>query len=111
MLYLIFCVLQGETSIIGAIRIDETETVGELKMQIKNKNPNDLANIAADNLTLYSIDVVCPDQNERANLLIQKTQQLTSLQPLDPLCTLSEVWKDGTPKGGMIHIMVQLPSK
>jgi hypothetical protein len=107
MLYPIFCVLQGDSDVIGPIKLDENETVGELREQIKNRSQTYLKDIDTFKLKLYRINVNSSDQNEQAKLLLQQAEDLSGLQPLDPMCKLSTVWEGNFPGGYAIHIMAQ----
>ncbi|PVG00476.1 hypothetical protein CPB86DRAFT_795743 [Serendipita vermifera] len=64
MLYSIFAVVQGEISIIRPIKLDETETIGELRKQIREEKMM-LRAFDADALNLYRADVAYSNQDER----------------------------------------------
>jgi CRISPR/Cas system-associated endoribonuclease Cas2 len=106
-IYEFFCFIPGVNSLFE-IEIEKDKSVDKLKQRIKKRKAALFANIDDDMLTLYRIEVTCPDQDERLNLLIQKAQKLT--RPLDPMLTMSQVWKDGAPQKGTVHIMARLPS-
>ena len=63
MMYTLFCMIEGQY-IPFSVKINETQSVDELKTEIRKKTSNRFRNIAADKLTLYKINVDASDRNK-----------------------------------------------
>jgi hypothetical protein len=106
MLYTISCILQGEIDAIEPIKIEETETVGELRAQIKEKREIELKDVPANKLRLYLINL--PNDHNLEENLNQRfnTEQLQDwLRPTTPL---NEVFSGALPPLEKVHILVKV---
>lgn len=104
--YEIFCLAFGE-KVPFVVNIAENKTVSHLKKAIKSKKPDTLANINANNLTLYLINISADEE-----LLKNVKERISTTPPpkaLDPILKLSTVFK-GTPAEEEIHILVKIPA-
>src|SRR5258707_3572755 len=101
----IFCILYGEEAPF-VVKVEGTLTVAELNQKIKDMKQNTLANLDANLLRLYKIDIVGPNPEERAKRIEQKVQTLRTRDVLDPLSTLARLYPSGPPPA-LIHIFVQ----
>lgn len=109
MLYEIFFVLQGEITIIGPIKLDENETISELRKKIKEEKAR-LRDADADALDLYSINATNNDLDvdDLMKKFEERMQDPTNKpRPLTPTSKLSKVWPHGPPED-IVHILVQL---
>jgi hypothetical protein len=107
-MYNIGCLLQGRSDPFP-VNIDETQTVGHLKKEIKKENSEALAAVDAMELKLYSVNITSDEPNKQnyTKQVDNIFQNLSEHKPLDPLHELSEI-KKGFPEG-MVHILVPLP--
>ena len=111
----IFCTIHGgnpASSQSFSVKIDENETVGELKDYILQKKPKSLANVEADELILYKINAF-GDTTEERNKSLQKeilrVQELRGDGELDICETISSVFLGGSPPPKTYHILAVLP--
>src|SRR5688572_17453565 len=79
------CIVQGSQSVFP-VKIERTESVGYLKEQIFAKKPMTFADIEADELELWMVDVPASNLNQ-----ISTANGITKLS--DATCPLSEVFK------------------
>jgi hypothetical protein len=106
-MYTIFCLLEGRGGPFP-VDINETQTVAHLKDAIKTKKSVALADVDADDLTLYHVNLKYVNSDEQARIT-QVKEALKGSEPLGPLRKLSNI-KDGFPEDeDLVHIIVQLP--
>jgi hypothetical protein len=107
-MYNIVCLLQGRSDPFP-VNIDETQTVGHLKKEIRKENSEALAAVDAVELKLYYINITSDEPNKQnyTKQVDNIFQNLSECKPLDPLNKLSKIEK-GFPKG-RVHIFVPLP--
>jgi hypothetical protein len=106
-MYTIFCLFEDRGGPFP-VDIDETRTVGHLKKAIKQEKPVDLADVDADHLNLYHVNLKYVNSDEQARITRVK-EALKGLEPLGPLRKLSNI-EDGFPEDeDSVHIIVQLP--
>ncbi|KAI9451091.1 hypothetical protein F5148DRAFT_1240528, partial [Russula earlei] len=86
------------------VKIEESETVGDLKKAILRENPNDFKDIDARRLVLYQVDLRYGENLEDAAK--QATKDLDPLK--DPLSLLSEIFLTAVPSK-TISIVVENP--
>jgi hypothetical protein len=96
----LFCLVQGAPTAFP-VDIDSSLTVGHLKDAIKAKKANDFANIDADRLRLWKVEI------QVGNDVIQG-QALEDDSQLPPTDYLDEHWTD-TPLRKHIHVIIKLP--
>ena len=103
----IFCIVYGDNAAFP-VTFDAAQTVGELKEAIKVKKHNMMANIDADELELYRLDIAERDREKRnrriEEVLLKKPDPLYSTDEMGDLYPPS-----APPVKGMIHILVILP--
>jgi hypothetical protein len=111
--YKLFCFLVGGNGVF-LVNIDKTETVGDLKKEIKKEKPADLRDIDADKLTLFEAEVEVKgpytrqQRTEILNHLNQLSQNLTPDNALLEEMLLSEIHCEPSP-GKKHYIIVQAP--
>jgi hypothetical protein len=105
-MYKIFCLLKDRGGPFS-VKIDETETVDDLKCAIKDKNQMDLAGVDSKYLNLYLEDIKTDNSNYMAQAN-DKFKKLSELDPLSPLAELRSVF-GGSPARLTIHILVTFP--
>jgi uncharacterized protein YbdZ (MbtH family) len=98
----LFCLVQGAPTAFS-VDIDRSLTVGHLKNAIKAKKANDFANIDADKLRLWKVEI--PVGND-----VIQGQALEDNSQLPPTDYLDEHWTD-TPLRKHIHVIIKLPRK
>jgi len=86
------------------ITIDSSETVGDLKERILEKNPNDLKGVDAARLTLYLVELPDDDTLEQS-----VAQAVNTRRPLRPSHPLSEIFP-ANPPTKTINIVVKYES-
>jgi len=86
------------------ITIDSSETVGDLKERILEKNPNDLKGVDAARLTLYLVELPDDDTLEQS-----VAQAVNTRRPLRPSHPLSEIFP-ANPPAKTINIVVKVDS-
>ena len=108
----LFCLVHGNTFRNAfSVKIKKNETVYDLKKVIKKNKPNDFANIDADRLTLWKVDIPFDTPNDKQNTLeadpnvdISTVLEGDELSPMD---YIYEYFDKPTKKH--IHIIVELP--
>jgi len=112
-MYTLFCVIIGERTDSFPIHIDETQTVGDLKREIKKKNAQLLSSIDARTLTLYKADIDIDVDDTAYKQVIQQISNYTVTAPMEPLINpshkLSAKFGQSTPAEQRIHILVEQP--
>jgi len=103
--YKIFCFIPGDHSTF-AVKIDGDEDVNDLKDKIKAKKHPTLTHVAADELTLYHVNIEFDESGKHITRANEVFQDLSQHTPLREWHTLSGIEK-GFPKG-FTHILVQL---
>jgi len=91
MTYTLFCIIEGQY-IPFSVKINETQSVDKLKMEIKKETSPGFNNVAADKLTLYKIKVDVSDDNKYENTMHDVSQPDYVFNPklmLDPGQTIS----------------------
>ena len=110
MVYTLFCIVLGKKSTFS-VKVDETQTVDELREAIKNKKPIDFKDVDADHLTLHKIKIVIPDDKDKYKAIKDEvTRPGYVFDPkieLYPMFKISEYFKQDPERG--IHILVELP--
>jgi len=112
MLYTIWCIIVGETTPF-LVEIDETESVDQLKKDIKQTAEPRFAAFAAVQLTLYKIDVDPTDENTYIPIVQDISQDLSNTDKateLDAVDELSEDFGTTHPSKERIHILVVPPA-
>ncbi|KIM24927.1 hypothetical protein M408DRAFT_228594 [Serendipita vermifera MAFF 305830] len=105
--YLIFCTIEeGEHPF--SVKISPNATVDELKKKIKEQKPHYFANIDADELTLYKVDVA--DDDQRKENVQKKMSELPTPKLLRATWKLNTVY-ESPPTNGIVHIFAQEPSR
>jgi hypothetical protein len=106
-MYYINCLLEGDP-VAFTVEIDEPRNVSSLKKEIKKDKAVTLADVDADDLTLYHVNLKYVNSDEQARIT-QVKEALKGSEPLRPLRKLSNI-KDGFPEDeDLVHIIVQLP--
>jgi hypothetical protein len=100
MLYRVFCIIPDGNPAFS-VRIDDTETVDDLKGAFKDRTKPKLDAFAAYTLTLYYIDVDLSSEEQ----YIERVNH-PGLEELEAGDTLTEVFE---PFSRRIHILVQPP--
>jgi len=103
----LFCVVNGDdpTDRTFPVKIEKTNTVGELKELIKTKKCPEFDDTVADSLTLWKVDI---SQDALASLE-PDFDYVTENSKLSPLSTISEVFPEG-PADKHLHIIVVRPA-
>ena len=112
MSYTLVCIIIGESTAFP-VKIDETQTVGELKKFIKKETEPDLDGVAAHRLTLYKVNIDMSDKAKFTKEVQDISQDLskTEKELFNPSEELSHVFKSPDPLKGNIHILIQLPGE
>ena len=84
--------------------IESSETVGDLKERILEKNPNTFMGVDAANLTLYRVDF-----SDIKTLAQSAVRAAENDEPLLPFTPLSEIFP-ANPPAKTINIVVKVPS-
>ena len=63
MAYTLFCIVPGDKNLFS-VKVDETQTVDELKKAIKSENSHKFENVDAYELTLHQIEINLDVSNE-----------------------------------------------
>lgn len=110
-IYTLICIIEGDDSLFF-IEIPSTGMVGTLKMRIKEMKPDVLADITADKLTLYRINISI-DPSEDIDYVAKVHREMGNLQllprPLHPLQGLAKVFNNQAPPLDSVHIFVRIP--
>src|SRR5260221_13244265 len=107
----IFCVLV-EKATAFPVRFDETQTVDELKEEIKAAVDPKLRSLAANKLTLYRVDIDASNRQEYIEAVKKIAQELHKHTKLHPMFKLSSVFEDldpPVPPRRTVHILVKFP--
>jgi len=112
-MYKLFCAILGERTDSFPINIDESQTVGDLKGQIKKENAQLLISIDARTLILYKVDIDIAVNNAAYQQVIEQISDKMVTTPMEPLInpsqTLSDIFGQSTPAGRRINILVERP--
>ncbi|KAG0069968.1 hypothetical protein BGZ92_004574, partial [Podila epicladia] len=98
------CVVDGE-SISFPVKIESTETIGDLKDAIKTALSPQFDDIAAKDLTLWRVSISLVPLKDRKPIILK---QIDSAEELDPGNDISDEFEERPPKK-TIHIIVQRP--
>jgi hypothetical protein len=110
------CLVAGENPYDNSFPVDidtnKVKTVGHLKDAIKEKKQNDFANVDADKLKLWKVDISPEEENEKLKLVNTKInvnikEELEGVE-LKPLSKISKHFPS-QPADEHIHIIVQRP--
>jgi hypothetical protein len=103
-IYKIFCIFEGRRTP-WSVKIENDKSVDDLKEAIKNKKSKVLADVDADDLTLYRLDIREDEQ------LVENIQQEMSKNPtlLFTSMKMTDLYSEGPPERS-VHILVRLPS-
>ncbi|KAG0222430.1 hypothetical protein BGW42_006607 [Actinomortierella wolfii] len=105
----LFCLVDGEaTSNAFPVDIESNKTFAHLKELIKAKKAPRFDNIAADELTLWSVSIPASDDDDNARILLDDVSKKDK-KKLSPLTSLSKVFTTELPEE-TIHIIVRRPS-
>ena len=97
----LFCSVHGDPDAEPfAVKIQEDETVSELKEHIKDKKSNEFASVDADRLKLW-----------KWNKSTDNVGDLNIKDVLDPRHTIGDIFELDTPRKGRTHIIVKAPGK
>ena len=110
-MYKIWCIIVGEMTPFP-VKIDQTESVGDLKKCIKQEKEKMLAAYDPDQLTLYKI-LVKTTKTTYTTIVQDISQDLSDRQKatkLDPMDELSEVFGAMGPPKERVHILVERPA-
>ena len=111
MSYKIFCILPGGRPAF-AVKIEQTETVSDLKDAIRAKKDNELVAIDADALSLYHVNVGALDMQKaivEVEGIFQDLSTSENREWLNPITTLESIFGASGPPRDKIHILVLVP--
>ena len=102
-IYTVICIVVGE----GApfrVEIEKNKIVDQLKDLIKEKKSNTFADIDANLLMLYHVEIAAGED------MLKKVEDEMSKKPttLDPTMEIADVFSE-TPRKRTVHILVQPP--
>ncbi|KAG0307281.1 hypothetical protein BGZ99_001489, partial [Dissophora globulifera] len=101
-----FCLVDGEpVSKVFSIKPTPADTVDDLKNLIKSALSPQFDDIAAKDLTLWSVSISVKDVDKTNPIVLTEVKSATELDPTDEI---SDVFDDKLPKK-TIHIIVQRP--
>ena len=110
MVYTLFCIVLGQKTTFS-VKVDETQTVDELKKAIKNEKPHKFKDVDADELTLHQIKIFIPEDDDEYDNMMNRISQpgyvFDSKRTLIPTSKISKYFGQGP--AGDIHILVELP--
>ncbi|KAG0327520.1 hypothetical protein BGZ99_007478, partial [Dissophora globulifera] len=101
----LFCLVDGESTPFP-VKIESSESVGELKKAVKAEKAPEFDDVAADKLTLWHVSIPVLAKAERKEISLIDVQ---SKEELDETDDVSDVFAVQPPKK-TIHIIVQRPS-
>ncbi|KAF9206818.1 hypothetical protein BGZ59_011483, partial [Podila verticillata] len=102
----LFCLVDGEaTSKAFSIKIPSSDTVDDLKKLIKTEKTPRFDDIAADELTLWSVSIPVVAVDKHKPIILTEIDSTTELDPTDDI---SDVFED-QPLKKTIHVIVQRP--
>jgi len=107
--YTLFCTVLGHGDLFP-VKVDETQSVDELKTKIRTKKVPEFNHFAVDRLTLYKIKVDFPNENEYDDIMRKVSEPGYVFDPklkLIPTFKMLKYFEQG-PEGD-IHILVELP--
>ncbi|KAF9307968.1 hypothetical protein BG003_011803, partial [Podila horticola] len=90
------------------VKIEFTETIGELKKAIKAEKANDFRDVDADKLTLWKVSIQITDDDDEIAILLNSVTG--DKKKLGPATRLSKVFPEELPEK-TVHIIVQRPSQ
>ncbi|KAF8909058.1 hypothetical protein BGZ58_006036, partial [Dissophora ornata] len=100
----LFCLVEGESTPFP-VKIESSESIGELKKAIKTEIPDTLNGIDAKDLTLWRVEVPLAPLQDRKPIVLNEVDSATELDPTDDLADVFEV----QPPKKRIHVIVQRP--
>jgi len=102
MKYTLWCLVFGQDTVFS-VKVDETQTVDELKDAIKKKNKPKFNDIAAPELKLYKLTF---DENQSELEDMEEGRfDLNKKQPLHPMDELTGIFSD-TVNIKLVHVLV-----
>src|SRR5258706_1182614 len=104
-MYTIFCLLEGDM-VPFAVRIDESQFVGDLKKSIREEMSD--VHVEARKLELHRIDVDASDLQKAIKDVETLAPRLIPTDRLNPTQKLNKVFPSG-PLDDQIHILVRVP--
>jgi len=107
MKYTLWCLVLGEESIFS-VKVDETQSVDDLKDKIKNENPCTLKDVSASELTLYKLASDVDENQSEVEDIKHEQFDLKKKQPLHPMDELTGIFSD-TVNIKLIHVLVVRP--
>jgi len=103
----LFCLVDGESTSFS-VHVDPSETVDDLKVAIKDKNPETFNGVDAKDLTLWRVSIpVDDDDNDDIPIPLDSVPEKKRLKATT---RLSKVFDTELPED-TIHIIVQRPPR
>ncbi|GBC11168.2 hypothetical protein RIR_jg34042.t1 [Rhizophagus irregularis DAOM 181602=DAOM 197198] len=104
---LLWCLVRGGS--VFNITIERNNRVSDLKKAIKNKKPNDFANVDADRLTLWMLKNTV-NINEIQSLFLQDNENDQNIVLLKDMRKIESYWpEDQNHSEDYIHVVVEPP--
>ncbi|POM67835.1 Crinkler (CRN) family protein, partial [Phytophthora palmivora] len=116
----LFCAIVGVAGSAFSVRVDESDTVGYLKKEIKEKKPNDLKNVDAKNLQLFlakTADGAWLDGAGAAAVALDERGNPQGCMWMNPTLWIKNPKYFGDnfqpfgPAEGEVHVLVVVPGK
>jgi hypothetical protein len=114
--YTILCIIEGDTNVFS-VKIASNDIVDSLKEAIKTKKFKTLADIEADTLKLYHVEIPMYDPQNidiTIDYVAKAREEMNKSQPppelRNPARKLAHVFDGIPPPEGTLHIIVQRPS-
>ena len=107
MKYTLWCLVLGEESIFS-VKVDETQSMDELKKAIRNEKPRTLKDVSAHELTLYKLASDVDENQSEVEDIKHGLFDLKKKQPLHPMDELTSIFSD-TANIELTHILVVRP--
>ena len=110
MIYNLSCAILGQKTDAFTVKIDDAQTVGKLKEEMKKVMPKTLGSFDNSALTLYKVDIDTPGDYTAYQQVIEQISRnavTASKEPLiNPLTELSAIFGQSIPAKGRIHILI-----
>jgi hypothetical protein len=103
-IYEIFCIFEGQRTS-WSVELAKNQSVAKLKEAIKNKKSTVLANVDADDLTLYQVDI-----HDDLKLVENVERKMLDNPTLLPGSMEMAALYPERPPNHSVHILIQLPS-
>lgn len=102
----LFCLVDGESTPFP-VKIEFTETIGDLKKAIKDEQTPDFDDITAKALSLWKVSIPVVPKKERKEISLA---DVLSKEELDETDDVSDIFDEKPPKK-TIHVIVQRPPR